>query len=212
MSTKRMPWDRPPGSAIPNRQGDKSDVAIYTALGRALSAWEGVNAAANSLAHALHQHLGEAEREHELAAFHGQPKTHDRAGFLRRAGERFLAGEFGREQHDAVAKFKKDLSKDLGAYTEWAARRNDIAHGYVTEAITPDYSDPDQPIITVYALLPSHARPGRFHHEEPEWNYLASEIEVFAQRFHELDDRLERLAKTTTALRLDRLPASDIVV
>jgi hypothetical protein len=201
-----MPWHRPKGSAIPNRQGDKLDTPIYTALGKALSAWEGVNAAANSLAHALLQHLDEAERGRELEIFHKQPKTHDRVGFLRRAGEQFLTGDFGRELHDAVAKFKKDLGKELGAYTEWAARRNDIAHGYVTEAMTPDYGDPDQPIITVYALLPSHARPGRFHHEEPEWNYLASEIEVFAQRFQELDDRLERLARTVISLYPDRRP------
>lgn len=169
---------------------------------------EGVNAAANSLAHALHQYLDQAECQRELSNFHALVKTHDRAGFLRRAGGLFLAGDFGRKQHDAVAKFRRDLVKELGAYTEWAARRNDIAHGYVTEAPTPDYTNPDQPIITVYALLPSHAREDRWFHAEPEWNFVAAEIEGFAQRFAELDARLERLAQTVVALYPDRLPKS----
>lgn len=193
MSKKRMPWDRPPGSSTPNRQGDYAAEPIYTALGRALSAWEGVNAAANSLFHALHSHMVPAERDAATKAFDGHQKTHDRAQILRNAGTEFVAANFG-QMRDEAAKFKKRHKELIGQYVEWVARRNDLAHGYVTEAQSPDYSREDQPIVTVYALLPSHSRADRWYHEEPEWNYLASEIEEIARRFRFLDEELEKLA------------------
>ncbi len=52
-----------------------------------------------------------------------------------------------------------------------------------------------QPLVTVYALLPSHVRTDRWFHGEPEWNYLAEEIEEFARQFAYLDDALEELAR-----------------
>jgi hypothetical protein len=203
MSNKRMPWDRPSGSFERNRPGDRSDGPIYTALGRALSAWEGVNAAVNSLAHALHRHLPEREFELAINTPDTLLKTHERAAFIRAAGVSFLSGNFG-DQHPAAAKLKKALSKEMGAYTEWVARRNELAHGYVTEAVSPDYDDPDQPITTFYALLPSHARADRWFNAEPEWNYLAGEIETLAKRFKELDDRIELLAGKVVELQLAR--------
>ncbi|NKK60712.1 hypothetical protein GFM44_33310 [Rhizobium leguminosarum bv. viciae] len=199
MIQKKMPWDRPHGSTAPNRQGDRSAEPIYTALGRALSAWEGVNAAASSLYHALHAHVDQVERDMAIKAFDDLPKTHDRGRMLRQAGVAFTASNFG-EMRDEAAKFKRRLKETLGRYVEWVARRNDLAHGYVTEARSPDYSIDEQPIITVYALLPSHARTDRWHHEEPEWNYLAVEIEEFARQFGYLDDALERLASRVTEL------------
>lgn len=194
MSQKQMPWDRPLGSLAPNHQVDYFAEPIYTALGRALSAWEGVNAAANSLFHALHSHATQADRDAATKKFDRQHKTHDRAQTLRLAGEEFLAADFG-EMRDKAAKFRKRHKELVRQYIEWAARRNDFAHGYVTEAQSPDYSREDQSIVTVYALLPSHSRVDRWHHEEPEWNYLAAEIEEIAQRFRFLDDELEKLAR-----------------
>lgn len=199
MISKRMPWDRPPGSLASNRTGDRTAEPIYAALGRALSAWEGVNAAANSLFHALLSHLPAADRDTSTKAFDSKHRVHDRAQILRVAGEEFVAADF-REKREEVARFKARHRKLLGLYVEWAARRNDIAHGYVTAAQSPDYSRDDQPIVTVYALLPSHARADRWYHEEPEWNYLAAEIEEFALRFGFLDDELEKLATKVAEL------------
>lgn len=194
MRRKRTPWDRPSGSLIPNRQGDCFAEPIYTALGRALSAWEGVNAAANSLFHALHSHLAPADHATATRAFDGQHKTHDRAHTLRVAGEGFIAANFGAMCNEA-AKCRKRHKELVVQYIEWAARRNDLAHGYVTQAQSPDYSREDQLIVTVYALLPSHARVDRWYHQEPEWNYRAAEIEEIARQFQFLDDELEKLAQ-----------------
>jgi len=202
-SLKQMPWDRPSGSRIPNRPGDRSKTEIFTALGYALSAWEGVNAAVRSLAFALHSALPEEDCEQQMDKFDALFKAHDRAQFSRHAAMQFLIGDFGAKRPQA-AKFKKNFKREMGAYCEWVARRNELAHGYVTEAMSPDYSDPEQPIIAVYALLPSHARTDRFFHGEPEWNYIAKEIEMFGLRFSELDDRLEQLARNAALLQQER--------
>lgn len=183
---------------MPNRQGDREDTPIYTALGKAVSAWEGVNAAVASLFHALR-----AGNEQEVEAFGGVFKVHDRANALREECGRFLDAEFG-DRRDQVARLKKSMRQVAGAYCEWAARRNELAHGYVTEARCPDYGDDEQSIITVYALLPSHARLSRWSHAEPEFNYLAAEIEMFARRFQELDARIEALVAVVTELRTVR--------
>jgi hypothetical protein len=71
---------------------------------------------------------------------------------------------------------------------------------YVTEARSPDYSDPEQPIITVYALCPSHARLAKWPHSEPEYNYVASDLEAFAESFRRLDDQFESLAHAADRL------------
>lgn len=179
---------------MPNRQGDREDTPIYTALGKAVSAWEGVNAAIANLFHALH-----AGDEQEVEAFGDVFKVHERAKALRRECANFLDADFG-ERRDQVARLKKSMKQVTGAYCEWAARRNELAHGYVTEARSPDYSDEELPIITVYALLPSHARLGSWSHAEPEFNYLAAEIEMFALRYRELDARIEVLALAVAEL------------
>jgi len=173
---------------MPNRPGDREDTPIYTALGKAVSAWEGVNAAIASLFHSLH-----AGAEQEVEAFGGVLKVHERAKALRSLAANFFDADFG-ERRDEAARLKKSMQNVTGAYCEWAARRNELAHGHVTEARSPDYSSEEQPIVTVYALLPSHARLGSWSHAEPKFNYLAAEIEMLARRFHELDARIETVA------------------
>lgn len=199
MNQKRMPWDRPPESAAPNRQGDYYSEPIYTALGKALSGWEGVNAAANSLYYSLQAHLGPSDKESAAKKFEGLPKTHDRAQLIRQAAAAFLDADFG-ERRDEAAKFKKQVKSVLSQYVGWVARRNELAHGYVTVAQCPDYTKDAQPTVTVYALFPSHARTDRWYSAEPEWNYLAKEVGEFAYQFLHLDDALEALARRAAEL------------
>lgn len=191
---------------MPNRQGDSIEEPIYTALGRALSAWEGVNAAVNNLFHALNAHLDQDELKIATAAFYEKFKTHDRADELRRAGALFVSSDFG-EKHAEAASFKKRLKQILIRYLGWVERRNELAHGYVTMARSPDYSHDDQPTINVYALLPSHARTDRWYNSEPGWNYLAAEIEEFARQFTYLDVALEEMANKAVELNKSRTSA-----
>ena len=199
MSQKRMPWDRPPSSSLSIRQGDDFEEPIFTELGRALSAWEGINAALNSLHQSFQIHLGESEREAATNSFEPLKKTDERALAVRKLAGLFLAADFG-DRRDDAARIKKKLNLALSSYVGWATRRNELAHGYVTSAQCPDYRLAEQPTITVYALLPSHARTDRWYHAEPEWNYLAAELREFAHRFSLLDEALEALARQVAEL------------
>lgn len=199
MLQKRMPWDRPPGSSLSIRQGDDLDEPIFTELGRALSAWEGINAAVNSLHHSLQIHLGESERDAAKNSFELLKKTDERAQGVRELAGSFLAADFA-DRRDDAARLKKKLKFALSSYLGWATRRNELAHGYVTSAQCPDYRLAEQPTITVYALLPSHARTDRWYHAEPEWNYIAAELREFAHRFSLLDEAIEALARQVAEL------------
>ena len=198
MGQKRQPWDRPVGSGIPNRPGDKDETPLYTALGQAVSAWEGVNAASVSLMQAC---VGNAESDtaEALSNFGDETRVHKRADLIRQEFRAYL-GRRGGHGSKLVSNVRQSLDRALAAYVEWSARRNDLAHGYVTPADGPDYSHADQPIVRTFALLPSHARTGRWLHGEPEFNYLASEIEGFARAFAALDERFETLARRVAAL------------
>jgi hypothetical protein len=186
MIKKSKPWDRPLCCGTPNRTGDKDPTPIYTALGRAVSAWEGVNAALSG----LYAELDKGQNV-QIFAFGDIPNVHKRAKTLRNECERFLNGNFTTRRNDA-AKLKKLTNLILRDYVGWSARRNDLAHGYVTMAQCPDYSDVKQPIITVYALVPSHARLSKYNNAEPIFNYVADDINFFAKRFSELDERIEK--------------------
>ncbi|QGG91521.1 hypothetical protein GH983_14005 [Agrobacterium sp. MA01] len=91
-------------------------------------------------------------------------------------------------------KLRKRIVSTTTRYIGWAARRNELAHGYVTQTQSPDYSQPSQRIVTAYALLPSHARSNLWFDAEPEWNYLASDINEFARQFQNLDESFQDLA------------------
>lgn len=97
------------------------------------------------------------------------------------------------------------LPQLMAAYRGWAERRNDLAHGYVTRSEGPNYEHEDQPIITTYALCPSHARFPKWLNSEPEYNYIASEIANFANAFRVLDEQIEAVAERIEALRKWRL-------
>jgi hypothetical protein len=192
-------WDRPIGSLAPNRMGDRSVDPLFLALGKAVSAWEGVQAATSSLYFALRIGSSATEDDPGFGAFAGLTLVHKRRNELEERSRAFLGQDFGAKA-DAARTFQSDLSRTLYAYVGWAERRNDIAHGYVTEAQTPDHHDPEQRILTVYALCPSYARLRKWQHGEPKYNYLAADLELFADRFHTLDGQLETLENTADFL------------
>lgn len=205
------PWHRPKNSLIPCRPGDKQDTPIFTALGRAVSAWEGVNAATASLFHELFDGEHDDDFETGVEAFGGVVNVHERAKKLRALSKKFLEADFGGNRVKAT-KFKREIRKTLEAYLGWAERRNDLAHGYVTKYQSPDYEHEQQPLTTFYSLLPSHARTNhsdysedtplvRWLNSEPIYNYTASEIDTFAKKFRLLDDRIENLAEDVKMLK-----------
>jgi bifunctional non-homologous end joining protein LigD len=76
------------------------------------------------------------------------------------------------------------------------------AHGCVTESRHPNYTHDHQPIITTYTLCPSHGYSKRWMpHMEPMYNYIASEIDVFAEGFDKLAVRIAEFAQQVEKLR-----------
>ena len=184
-------WDRPPHSGIPNRNGDRNSAPIYTALGRAVSAWEGVQAAIAGVFAKLI--AGDADLENRLIAFGDNSKVHDRAKQIKDEAVKFFARSFANGPQNP-RELRAELKSVLAAYRGWAERRNDLAHGYVTPMRAPDYNDDDQPMRKFHSLLPSHSRITLWIHEQPIFNYVAAELRVFAKEFVALDKRMEALA------------------
>lgn len=199
---KRQPWNRPLNSTIPNRPGDLVSEPIFLALGKAVSAWEGVQAATSSLYFSMLTQDFDTDEDPQYQAFGGLKRAHERHNELMEKSKAFLL-KFP-EHHTGARNFRLRIKKVMASYLGWAERRNDIAHGYVTEARTPDYGDPEQPIITVYALCPSHARLSRWIHGQPEYNYVASELAEFSRQFQKLDDRIEGVARVAEKLTSER--------
>jgi hypothetical protein len=191
------PWDKP--SSAPNRRGDADANALYRSVGRALSAWEGLEADLGSVCAALTLAPSQRYAAPAIRAFGTVNNTGSRAEMITHAAEAFfhLASSSVRDDVDVLMTELKEILKH---YRGWAARRNDIAHGYVTESRHPDYTRDDQPIITTYTLCPSHGNSKKWMlHMEPIYNYIAFEIDVFAEAFDKLAPRIAEFAQ-----RLDK--------
>ena len=200
-----QPWDRPKNTLIPNRQGDRRSTRIYAALGQAVSAWEGVAAALGSVFFAT---LDQATRDRPYdlpeEAFGNIKNVNTRADQLLAVWKNFKAPYlYFPTAILTVTNLDDDLNDILIAVRGWAARRNDLAHGYVTKAWAPDYTQDEQPLTTQYALCPSHGRVGKWFRGEPEYNYLASYITEIALAFRDLDEKLELVAGKIEKLRSD---------
>jgi hypothetical protein len=195
------PWKRPPHSTTPNRQGDPASNPIFCALGKAVSAWEGVGAAMNAIYYAI---LDDDQRDEldsvDLNAFGDLRNVHKRAKNLHDRW-RLFSKSLSTVETPEVGAIDAELTSALAAVRGWAERRNDLAHGYVSETEAPDYTKDEQPLTKQFALCPSFARPSKWPHAEPEYNYLAKEIEAFARAFRMLDERLERIAAHVEGLR-----------
>lgn len=194
------PWNRPPGSLIPNRTGDRLKGALFTALGRALSSWEGVHVAIQVLfesfvKHSKNSSLLSNEFEETLIVA-------KRIRMLQRYANEFI-NLYAAINYEASEHLRVKLHEILEAYKGWSERRNELAHGYVTVAYSSDYTKDDQPIIPNYSLCPSHVRSARWRSGEPIYNYLAIDVRTFAIYFETLDKRTEELAAVVRAINLE---------
>lgn len=132
MAANRHTWERPLLSTISNRPGDPTPDEIYRNLGKAMSAWEGVNAATASLYLSMGP-LPHAQLEALASWFGGIDKVDERATVIDQRAKQFLYADFGSKQIEA-GHFRKDTKKTLSQYRGWRHRRNDIAHGFVIPA------------------------------------------------------------------------------
>lgn len=206
------PWDIRYSARL--RPGDKTPDAIYLAVGRALTKWEGLEAA---MLGAFVVVTGGGDQWHDLPlqqAFGAISSPASRADMIIRASKAFfwnMRAIEGKRIETDISSYEQELKDVIRAYTGWMARRNDLAHGYVTESSHPDYAHKDQPIVTTYSLCPSHTNSRKWGliSVEPTYHYIASEIDNIADAFEELDtqvsDFVERFDHWRKAM-LSKLP------
>ncbi len=188
------PWDRPSMSFAPNRFGDRSADPIYLALGKSVSAWEGVQVASANLFLALVASTDGVSAEAECWNYSRAMKVPERAKKIRKACRDYLDKK-PKPSSKPLELLVEEIEKLVLVYGEWSARRNELAHGYVTPAWGDDPLGELGTSEESFSLCPSHARLHHWNNVEPDFNYIASEIESFALGFKTLDAALEAAAK-----------------
>jgi hypothetical protein len=194
------PWDIP--VSAPLRPGNQTPDDIYLAVGRALTKWEGLEAEMSALFAVVTSSTEQRYYVPATQAYGAINGTAARAEMIAKAAEAFFlelrALVDDDELRTDLSTFEAELKEILAAYRGWAARRNDIAHGYVTESQHPDYAA-DRPsaggppvMATTYSLCPSHGNSRKWHliTVQPQYHYIATEIDQFADAFDNLGHRV----------------------
>jgi hypothetical protein len=192
------PWDAPP----PPQSGDAAEEITFTAVGRAISAWEGLEAAL-ALVFAGFMASGNsfpAERAYgAVLTFRG------RAEMIEAAAQAYF---FERPDAD----LEKELNGCLEAAKGFSPRRNEIAHGVVRELsilgtpiVIPGQIFFRPSISNGFAVLPSQYATNKTKlappsgllfpvNREPKYIYSSAEINAFSILFRQLGDRTGGLA------------------
>lgn len=193
-------WSRPAQSLHPHRMGDATPDLIYHALGRAVSNWEGVQAATGSMFVSLQIRAPDnTETLRKINTFSEVLNVHERAKILKNEFLSFL--NFTKITGNAKASLKADFKDLMSSYRGWAERRNDLAHGYVMKSAAEDFAEPDEEcrIEECWHLTPSCARDSKWGIQEPYLDrpgeplyvYTSDDINLFADNFQDLDNNLE---------------------
>jgi hypothetical protein len=179
------PWDPPPLS----KRGNRSNRALYEAIGRALSTWEELETILPGLYAALcgHSRFDPAANN----AYGKEPNFRKRLTALERAGSRYFM-----RKPDQI--LEGELAWVIRNSAGYSRRRNDVAHGVVR------LLDPQQGTLTVsvpaqWCLVPPHFRGAKFSAPEtPVYILTSREINGFAvafwpifRRAHALVDAVE---------------------
>jgi hypothetical protein len=187
------PWDIPYAKQL--KVGDPNPVVIFQAVGKALSSWEGLVADLTSIFAVLTATDEPWSLNPAVRALGSVQGAAMKSEMVQQAAEA-LFHNFERQLSVDCDLIREEMKGLLREYNGWSGRRNDIAHGYVTETKMPDYANDDQPIISTFLLMPSHRTSRKWPMDwEPAYKYLASEIDAFGVAFDGLAARCETFAK-----------------
>jgi hypothetical protein len=200
------PWDIPYSRKM--KRGDLSEQTLYLAVGKALTKWEGLEAEIAGLFGVLTIGSEYWYYKPALRAFGAVNSTVSRADMIFHAADAFFA-HFSAvtDVYLETLPLQAELKEVMKAYSGWAARRNDLAHGYVTANTTIDYESGGTDLITTYLLCPSHGNSKKWPLDwEPKYQYRADEIDAFSESFEELDKRVNDFATRLDRWRKESLP------
>src|SRR5258705_7946722 len=181
-------WDIPYAEKF--KVGDSDEDAIFKAVGKALSKWEGLVADLTSVFAVLTATDEPWTFKPAVRAFGSVQGAATKSEMLQQGAEA-LFHNFERQLNVDCTSMREELKGLLREYTGWGARRNDIAHGYVTESRAPDYTKDEQPIVSTFLLFPSHNGSRKWPMDwELTYKYRKGGIDKFDVSFADLPARL----------------------
>jgi hypothetical protein len=196
-------WDIPPSPEL--KIGDAAENVIYESVGRALSKWEGLVADLTSIFAVLTSQDEPWQYNPAVRAFGAVQGAAAKSEMVQQAAEA-LFHNFEMQLNVDCDEYRAGLKLLLRDYNGWSARRNDVAHGYVTERRMRDSTKDDTPVISTYLLCPSHSASRKWPVGwEPAYQYRADEIDKFGVSFDELAERVRSFARQLEHWRLDMI-------
>jgi hypothetical protein len=190
------PWDIPPWP----KTGSETAEEVYTAIGRALTSWEWAEQGLANIFAVLTGVLDVLPISPAVQAYGAVTSFTFHITMVEKAAD-FL---FASDSNDELNHELRALIKECCG---WSSRRNDVAHGRVTEVdrkLTPFgfFVFP-----SFYNTRKQKLTPSGF---DPAYCYSAAQVHTFADAFDELNSKLFDFQDRLTAWRvkLTMLPSS----
>lgn len=183
------PWDVPPG----RDHGDNSENALFSAIGMALTEWEQVEASCAELFAVLVSVSRKTTYHAPAIRAYGTVVSYaGRCEMLRAAADAYFL-----RRKKQRAEFEGKLNSLINECLQFAARRNEIAHGRVSLVY---YGRGNQPMRNIgYYLFPSLYNPRKYKLEsQVTYKYTSHEVLHFKQEFTKLHLRIEGLRTSLT--------------
>lgn len=167
----------------PSPRGDLDENAIFNAVGQALTEWEQVeNACARLFALLVSANQRRTYHTPAVRAYGSINNVGTKCEMLRAAATPYF---FRRK---SKVKFEDEFKKLIGEYSDFSARRNDIAHGSVSRVFLTERRTAKghrRGAIGFY-LLPSFYNPKKFKEEKFSYQYTSSDVIHYRQEFTKL--------------------------
>ena len=173
------PWDVP--KYTEDAQGDRDSKVLFAAVGEALTEWEHVEAECAELFGVLVS-VSRLQTHHSPAirAYGTVVSFRSRCEMISAAS----IGYFHRRKKKSSA-FSQKLNRLMSECAKFSARRNEIAHGHVSEVFYIKDRRPSRNIG--YMLLPSLYNPNKFKIDAfATYEYTSKDLVHFRQEFTKL--------------------------
>jgi hypothetical protein len=170
------PWDPRPISPM----GDSREDAIFCAVGQTPTEWEVLESACAQLfAVLVSANHKRAYLAPAIRAYGTISSAATRQQMLVNAGEAYFSRPKGKAQ-----KHEAEFNERMNAYSKFASKRNEIAHGLVQRVFLTKRGI--RPAAIGLYLTPSFYNPRKFKNEQLSYLYTSSDLIFYRQEFTNL--------------------------
>jgi len=175
--------------------GNSREDAIFSAVGQALTEWEQLeNACAQLFAVLVSANHKRAYLAPAIRAYGTVNSAATRCKMLANAGGAYFA-----KRKTKAQKHEADFDDLLKAYSNFASRRNDIAHGSVQRVFLTKRGT--RPAALGLYLTPSFYNPQKFKNEQLSYLYTSNDLIFYRQEFTKLALRIGGLKEKMQSKR-----------